>query len=76
MIEEAAQAYMKAGRTIVVYGMDITQHHHGAKAVQQLANLCLLRGEISAADFLPGWASGSVPRRRRWRATTSSARCK
>jgi molybdopterin-dependent oxidoreductase alpha subunit len=45
-IEEAARAYMKAGRAIVVYGMGITQHRHGAQAVQQLANLCLLRGNI------------------------------
>ena len=45
-IEEAAQAYMKAGRAIVVYGMGITQHRHGAQAVQQLANLCLLRGNL------------------------------
>jgi molybdopterin-dependent oxidoreductase alpha subunit len=45
-IEEAARAYMKAERAIVVYGMGITQHRHGAQAVQQLANLCLLRGNI------------------------------
>ena len=45
-IEEAARAYMKAPRAIVVYGMGITQHRHGAHAVQQLANLCLLRGHI------------------------------
>jgi len=45
-IEEAARAYMKAPRAIVVYGMGITQHRHGAQAVQQLANLCLLRGHI------------------------------
>ena len=37
---------MKAERAIVVYGMGITQHRHGAQAVQQLANLCLLRGNI------------------------------
>ncbi len=37
---------MKAERAIVVYGMGITQHRHGAKAVQQLANLCLLRGNM------------------------------
>jgi molybdopterin-dependent oxidoreductase alpha subunit len=45
-IEEAARAYGKAERAIVVYGMGITQHRHGAAAVQQLANLCLLRGNI------------------------------
>ena len=45
-MEEAARAYMKADRAIVVYGMGITQHRHGAQAVQQLANLCLMRGNI------------------------------
>ncbi|MCF6126284.1 formate dehydrogenase [Mesorhizobium sp. M7A.F.Ca.CA.001.07.2.1] len=45
-IEEAAHVYMKAKRAIVVYGMGITQHRHGAKSVQQLANLCLLKGNI------------------------------
>jgi molybdopterin-dependent oxidoreductase alpha subunit len=45
-IEEAARAYMAAPRAIVVFGMGITQHRHGAAAVQQLANLCLLRGHI------------------------------
>lgn len=45
-IEEAARAYMAAPRAIVVYGMGVTQHRHGAAAVQQLANLCLLRGHI------------------------------
>ncbi|RAH98351.1 formate dehydrogenase [Acuticoccus sediminis] len=45
-IEEAARIYAKAERAIVVYGMGVTQHRHGAAAVQQLANLCLLRGNI------------------------------
>jgi len=45
-IDEAAQAYRKAERAIVVYGMGITQHWRGAQNVQQLANLVLLRGNI------------------------------
>ncbi|MFL5287560.1 MAG: molybdopterin-dependent oxidoreductase [Rhodopila sp.] len=45
-IEEAARIYMKAERAIVVYGMGITQHEHGAHNVQQLTNLCLLKGNI------------------------------
>ncbi|PZU91010.1 MAG: formate dehydrogenase [Chelatococcus sp.] len=45
-IEEAAHVYMKAERAIVVFGMGITQHRHGSRSVQQLANLCLLRGNI------------------------------
>jgi molybdopterin-dependent oxidoreductase alpha subunit len=45
-IEYAAHVYMKAERAIIVYGMGITQHRRGAQAVQQLANLALLRGHI------------------------------
>jgi molybdopterin-dependent oxidoreductase alpha subunit len=45
-IEEAAHVYMKAERAIVVYGMGLTQHRHGAHNIQQLANLCLLKGNI------------------------------
>jgi molybdopterin-dependent oxidoreductase alpha subunit len=45
-IEYAAEAYMKAERAIIVYGMGITQHRRGAHNVQQLANLCLLRGNM------------------------------
>lgn len=45
-ITEAAQAYMRAERAIIVYGMGITQHRRGAETVQQLANLALLRGHI------------------------------
>jgi len=45
-IEEAARVYQKAERSIVVYGMGLTQHRHGAGTVQQLANLCLLKGNI------------------------------
>jgi molybdopterin-dependent oxidoreductase alpha subunit len=45
-IEHAAQVYRTAERAIIVYGMGITQHRRGAQAVQQLANLALLRGHI------------------------------
>jgi molybdopterin-dependent oxidoreductase alpha subunit len=45
-IEAVARIYMKAERAIVVYGMGLTQHRHGARNVQQLANLCLLKGNI------------------------------
>ncbi|RXG86210.1 FdhF/YdeP family oxidoreductase [Bradyrhizobium vignae] len=45
-IEYAARIYMRAERAIIVYGMGITQHRRGAQAVQQLANLALLRGHI------------------------------
>jgi molybdopterin-dependent oxidoreductase alpha subunit len=45
-IGEAARAYMRASRAIIVYGMGITQHRRGTETVQQLANLALLRGHI------------------------------
>lgn len=45
-IEYAAQAYAKAERAILVFGMGITQHRHGAMNVQQIANLALLRGNV------------------------------
>ena len=45
-ITEAAHVYMKAKRTILVFGMGLTQHRHGARNVQQLTNLCLLMGNI------------------------------
>jgi molybdopterin-dependent oxidoreductase alpha subunit len=45
-IEATANVYIKAERAIMVYGMGLTQHRHGAGTVQQLANLCLLKGNI------------------------------
>ena len=45
-LEFAANAYMKAERAILVYGMGITQHQRGANNVQQIANLALLRGNV------------------------------
>lgn len=45
-LEYAAKAYMQAQRTIIVYGMGVTQHERGAHNVQQMANLALLRGNV------------------------------
>lgn len=45
-IETAAEAYMRAERAILVYGMGITQHRHGTQNVQQIANLALLKGNV------------------------------
>jgi molybdopterin-dependent oxidoreductase alpha subunit len=42
----AAVVYMEAPRTILIYGMGITQHHTGTENVRQLVNLALLRGNI------------------------------
>jgi molybdopterin-dependent oxidoreductase alpha subunit len=45
-IEAASTAYARAARVIGVYGMGLTQHRAGVEAVQMLANLLLLRGNI------------------------------
>jgi molybdopterin-dependent oxidoreductase alpha subunit len=45
-VESMAQVYWSCDRVIICYGMGITQHRHGTEAVQQLANLLLLRGNI------------------------------
>ncbi len=57
-IEETAQVYAKAERAIIVYGMGITQHWRGARNVQQLANLALLRGHVGREG------AGTLPRTR------------
>jgi molybdopterin-dependent oxidoreductase alpha subunit len=41
-----AEAYAKSKATIVSYGMGITQHIFATSAVQQIANLLLLKGNI------------------------------
>ena len=45
-IQNAADIYMEAKNAILVFGMGLTQHHHGTENVQQVANLALLRGNI------------------------------
>jgi len=45
-LKAAAMVYMEAQSAILVYGMGITQHRRGTEAVQQIANLALLRGNI------------------------------
>ncbi|QWW72570.1 FdhF/YdeP family oxidoreductase [Rhizobium sp. WYJ-E13] len=44
--ESAVDAYLRAERVIICYGMGITQHATGTEIVQQLANLLMLRGNI------------------------------
>lgn len=44
-----AALYARSERCIIAYGMGITQHRHGTRTVQQLANLLLLRGQIGKA---------------------------
>ncbi len=45
-LRESATLYAEADRTIIAYGMGITQHRHGTSNVQALANLALVRGNI------------------------------
>jgi molybdopterin-dependent oxidoreductase alpha subunit len=45
-LEAVAAAYARAKATIVAYGMGITQHLRGTGAVQQIANLLLLKGNF------------------------------
>ncbi|HEY4114392.1 MAG TPA: FdhF/YdeP family oxidoreductase, partial [Rhizomicrobium sp.] len=45
-VQRVAAIYMRARAAIVVYGMGITQHRLGTAAVQQIANLLLLRGNF------------------------------
>jgi molybdopterin-dependent oxidoreductase alpha subunit len=54
-IEAAATVYANANRVIGIYGMGLTQHRAGVEAVQMLANLLLLRGNIgkSGAGICP-----------------------
>lgn len=45
-IESMADTYARSERVIICYGMGITQHRHGTRNVQQIANLLLLRGNF------------------------------
>jgi molybdopterin-dependent oxidoreductase alpha subunit len=45
-IERVAKIYMQAKSVIICYGMGITQHRLGTQAVQQVANLLLMRGNF------------------------------
>jgi molybdopterin-dependent oxidoreductase alpha subunit len=41
-----ARLYADAEKTIICYGMGITQHQYGTQNVQQIANLLLMRGNM------------------------------
>ena len=45
-IQNIARLYASSERTIICYGMGITQHQYGTQNVQQIANLLLMRGNI------------------------------
>ena len=45
-IEQAADVYINAHRTIAIYGMGLTQQVHGFQNLAMLVNLMLLKGNI------------------------------
>ena len=45
-LEQAAAAYARADRAILVYGMGLTQHVKGIHNIEMLVNLALMRGNI------------------------------
>lgn len=45
-IEEIAQLYIKANKTIICWAMGITQHKYAVPTIQQFTNLLLLKGNI------------------------------
>ncbi|NIJ08418.1 molybdopterin-dependent oxidoreductase alpha subunit [Sphingomonas vulcanisoli] len=45
-LEEAAQIYVEAPRSIAMFGMGLTQHVHGFENLAALTNLWLLKGNV------------------------------
>jgi formate dehydrogenase major subunit len=45
-IRRCADIYAHSPATIICYGMGLTQHQHGSRLTQQVANLLLLRGNF------------------------------
>ncbi|HLM00424.1 MAG TPA: FdhF/YdeP family oxidoreductase [Pyrinomonadaceae bacterium] len=45
-IEQAAEMYAEADRTITCWAMGVTQHKHAVETIQDIANLHFLRGNI------------------------------
>ncbi|MDB6143067.1 MAG: CbbBc protein [Pseudomonas sp.] len=45
-LEAAAAVYARSQRTMMIYGMGLTQHRHGVENVQMVVNLLLMRGNI------------------------------
>lgn len=45
-IRRCAEIYIRSNATMICYGMGVTQHQHGSRLVQQVANLLLLRGNF------------------------------
>ncbi|WP_404710319.1 FdhF/YdeP family oxidoreductase [Sphingomonas sp. MMS24-J13] len=45
-LAQAAQIYIEAHRSIVMYGMGLTQHVHGSQSLEMITNLWLLKGNV------------------------------
>ncbi|GBQ79910.1 formate dehydrogenase subunit alpha [Gluconacetobacter johannae DSM 13595] len=45
-IRRIAAIYARANASIICYGMGITQHRQGARAIQQIANLLMMKGNF------------------------------
>ncbi|GBQ34755.1 FdhF/YdeP family oxidoreductase [Gluconacetobacter azotocaptans] len=45
-IRRIAAIYARANASIICYGMGITQHQQGARAIQQIANLLMMKGNF------------------------------
>lgn len=45
-LEAAAEAYGRAERPVIVYGLGVTEHLHGTDGVRTLANLAILKGAV------------------------------
>jgi len=45
-LEQAAQIFVEAERTIFCWAMGLTQHHNAVSNIQEIVNLMLLRGQV------------------------------
>ncbi|WP_026440079.1 FdhF/YdeP family oxidoreductase [Acidocella facilis] len=45
-IRRCADVYIASNATIICFGMGVTQHQQGARVIQQIANLLMLRGNF------------------------------
>jgi molybdopterin-dependent oxidoreductase alpha subunit len=45
-LEQAAQVFVEAERTIFCWAMGLTQHHNAVSNIQEIVNLMLLRGQV------------------------------
>ncbi|WP_445392945.1 FdhF/YdeP family oxidoreductase [Stenotrophomonas pavanii] len=55
-IHRCAEIYIRSNATVICYGMGLTQHQHGSRLLQQVANLLMLRGNFGK----PGAGIGPI----------------